>query len=112
MENLFTPLPQDFEKLAAAASVKRSSNFGKDPDLRTVGERTYQAFAVVEFSPSSDLPRQRDWRHIPYALWLQGDHGLHPHGPLTQHYLDIAVPDALQSRRPLKWGRSLLQTYL
>ena len=112
MENLFTPLPQDFEKLAAAASVKRSSNFGKDPDLRTVGERTYQAFAVVQFSPLSDAPRQRDWRHIPYALWLQGDHGLHPHAPLTQHYLDIAVPDALQSRRPLKWGRSLLHTYL
>jgi len=112
MENLFTPLPQDFEKLAAAASVKRSSNFGKDPDLRTVGERTYQAFAVVGFSPSSDAPRQRDWRHIPYALWLQGDHGLHPHHPLTQHYLDVAVPDALQSRRPLKWGRSLLHTYL
>ena len=54
METLFTPLPQDFEKLAAAASVKRSSNFGKDPDLRTVGERTYQAFAVVQFSPLSD----------------------------------------------------------
>jgi hypothetical protein len=33
MEELFTPLPQDFEKLAAAASVKRSSNFGKDPEL-------------------------------------------------------------------------------
>jgi hypothetical protein len=112
MKNLSTPLPQDFEKLAAAASVKRSSNFGKDPDLRTVGERTYQAFAVVEFSPTSGLPRQRDWRHIPYALWLQGGQGLHPHSPLTQHYLDIAVPEALQSRRPLKWGRSLLHTYL
>ena len=60
MENFFAPLPQDFEKLALAASIKRSNNFGKDPDLRTVGERTYQAFAMVDFSPLSDLPRQRD----------------------------------------------------
>ena len=49
MENFFAPLPQDFEKLALAASIKRSSNFGKDPDLQTVGERTYQAFAMVDF---------------------------------------------------------------
>jgi hypothetical protein len=26
--------------------------------------------------------------------------------------LDVAVPEALSSRRPLKWGRSLLHTYL
>ena len=80
--------------------------------LRTVGERTYQAFALVDFSHLSDLPRQRDWRHIPYALWLEGNHGLHPHQRLTHHYLDVAVLDALESRRPLKWGRSLLHTYL
>ena len=97
MENLFTPLPQDFEKLALAASLKRSSNFGKDPDLRTVGERTYQAFAAVDFSPSSDMPRQRDWRHIPYALWLEGDRGLHPHHPLTHQYLEVAMVEALES---------------
>jgi hypothetical protein len=62
--------PAKILKSSPQASVKRSSNFGKDPDLRTVGERTYQAFASCSFSPSSDAPRQRDWRHIPYALWL------------------------------------------
>jgi hypothetical protein len=48
---------------------------------------------------------------FPMPCGCTADHGLHPHHPLTQHYLDVAVPDALQSRRPLKWARSLLHTY-
>ena len=108
----FTPLPLDFEQLALAANAKRGSGFGKDPDLRTVGERTYSAFEEVNFSPNSDQPRARDWRHIPYALWLSAQKGLSDHAPLTKHYFDVAVPQAIQTRRPLKWGRGLLHTYL
>ena len=112
MQQFFAPLPQDFDQLAHAARTKRGGGFGKDPDLRTVGERTYSAFEIVRFDPSAETPRQRDWRHIPYALWLDESRGLHAHTALTQHYFDVAVPEALNTRRPLKWGRSLLHTYL
>ena len=108
----FTPLPPDFEQLALAASAKRGTGFGKDPDLRTVGERTYSAFEEVNFAPSSEQPRQRDWRLIPYALWLSEEKGLAEHPPLANHYFEVAVPNALATRRPLKWGRGLLHTYL
>lgn len=111
MPEFFAPLPPDFDQLAHAARMRRGSGFGKEPDLRTVGERTYSAFEAVAFSPSHPGPRQRDWRHIPYALWLNAERGLHTQEALTQHYLDVAVPEALQTRRPLKWGRSLLHTY-
>ena len=112
MQALFAPLPQDFDQLAHAARTKRGGGFGKDPDLRTVGERTFSAFERVQFEPQSQLPRQRDWRHIPYALWLSAERGLHPHAPLLTRYFDEVVPEALNARRPLKWGRSLLHTYL
>ena len=112
MSTFFAPLPQDFDQLAHAARTKRGSGLGKDPDLRTVGERTYSAFERVAFAPNSSTPRQRDWRHIPYALWLDAERGLHAHTPLTDRYFEVAVPEALSSRRPLKWGRGLLHTYL
>ena len=112
MSTFFAPLPQDFDQLAHAARTKRGGGFGKDPDLRTVGERTYSAFEQVQFDPQSKTPRQRDWRHIPYALWLSAERGLHTHTALLMRYFDEAVPEALASRRPLKWGRSLLHTYL
>jgi len=112
MQEFFAPLPQDFDQLAHAARTKRGGGFGKDPDLRTVGERTYSAFERVAFAPNSTTPRQRDWRHIPYALWLDAERGLHTHTPLTDRYFDVAVPEALNARRPLKWGRGLLHTYL
>ena len=112
MQELFAPLPQDFDQLAHAARTKRGGGFGKDPDLRTVGERTYSAFERVQFAPNSTTPRQRDWRNMPYALWLNAERGLHSHTPLTDRYFEVAVPEALTSRRPLKWGRGLLHTYL
>jgi EH_Signature domain len=112
MQELFAPLPQDFDQLAHAARTKRGGGFGKDPDLRTVGERTYSAFERVQFAPNSTAPRQRDWRNMPYALWLNAERGLHSHTPLTDRYFEVVVPEALASRRPLKWGRGLLHTYL
>ena len=112
MQELFAPLPQDFDQLAHAARTKRGGGFGKDSDLRTVGERTYSAFERVQFAPNSTAPRQRDWRNMPYALWLNAERGLHTHTPLTDRYFEVVVPEALASRRPLKWGRGLLHTYL
>ena len=112
MQELFAPLPPDFDQLALAARTKRGGGLGKDPDLRTVGERTYSAFDRVQFAPNSHTPRQRDWRNIPYALWLDAERGLHTHTPLTDRYFEVAVPEALNTRRPLKWGRGMLHTYL
>jgi EH_Signature domain len=112
MDTLFAPLPPDFDQLALAVRTKRGGGFGKDPDLRTVGERTYSAFEAVQFEPLSSAPRQRDWRHIPYALWLSAERGLHTQPQLTEHYFGHAVPKALDTRRPLKWGRGLLHAYL
>jgi phosphatidylglycerol:prolipoprotein diacylglycerol transferase len=57
MQEFFAPLPQDFDQLAHAARTKRSGGFGKDPDLRTVGERTYSAFERVHFAPNSSTPQ-------------------------------------------------------
>lgn len=120
MESLFVSPPKDFDHLSLAARTKRGGNLSREPDGRTVGERTYNAFKVVNFEPrpTRDLPhgmrppRERDWRQIPYAIWLQEGHGLYKHTPLLTHYCDVALPSALNTRRPLKWARSLLQTYL
>ena len=112
MPALFAPLPQDFDQLAHAARTKRGTGLGKEPDLRTVGERTYSAFEHVAFQPLSRGPRPRDWRHVPYALWLGADRGLRHHATLMAHYFQSVLPEALTSRRPLKSGRALLHTYL
>lgn len=115
--DFFKPLPHDFDHLAHAVRQRRGSGLGPELDLRSVGERTYSAFEAVSFSPqppanAAYAPRQRDWRHLPYALWLQADRGLHLHPELTQHYAHTVLPQALAARRPLKWARALLHTYL
>jgi hypothetical protein len=112
MSDFFAPLPPDFDQLALAARTKRGGGLGKDPDLRTVGERTYSVFQSVQFAPQSKIPRWRDWRNIPYALWVRPGRGLHTHTPLTDHYFEVELAQARSSRRPLKWGRGLLHTYL
>jgi hypothetical protein len=103
--DFFQPLPADFDQLAHAARMRRGNAMGKEPDLRSVGERTYSAF-------QGDSPRQRDWRNLPYALWLSAQRGLHTQPELTQRYFQAMLPQALQTRRPLRWGRAMLHTYL
>lgn len=113
---LFAPLPLDFDQLALAVRHPRDTALRPEPDLRSVGERTYSAFAEVDFAPlhphAAFPPRARDWRNLPYALWLGAERGLHHHPALTHYFFDVAVPEALNTRRPLKWGRALLHTYL
>ena len=101
----FQPLPHDFDQLAHAARQRRGNALGKEPDLRSVGERTYSAF-------EANAPRQRDWRNLPYALWLSPQRGLHTHSEVTAQYFKVMLTQALQTRRPLRWGRALLHTYL
>ena len=115
--DFFKPLPPDFDQLAHAARMRRGTGLGPEPDLRNVGERTFSAFEAVAFSPqppadARQAPRPRDWRHLPYALWLQGKRGLHGHAELTQYFWHTTLPQALTTRRPLKWARPLLHTYL
>ena len=120
MNTWFVSPPPDFDQLALAARTKRGGNLSRETDGRSVGERTYNAFKAVNFEPQpkqellGDMrpPRERDWRQIPYAIWLQEGHGLYKHTPLLSHYCAVALPRAAHTRRPLKWGRSVLQTYL
>ena len=120
MDTLFVAPPKDFDHLSLAARTKRGGNVSREPDGRTVGERTYNAFKAVHFEPRpttplpphARAPRERDWRQLPYAIWLPEGQGLYKHTPLLTHYCEVALPNAAQTRRPLKWGRSLLQTYL
>jgi len=110
--NLFAPLPPDFDQLAHAVRLLRGADFGVEPDLRTVGERTYAAFEAVGFQAHhSPALRQRHWRHLPYALWLSPERGLAQQPELLRHYGAVILPQALDSRRPLHWGRALLHAY-
>lgn len=126
MTVLFAPLPPDFDQLALAARIKRGNGIGNDPDLRSAGERTYAAFEAVNFAPllphaarqalgsgteETPTPRLRDWRHIPYALWLSGGRGLHTQTALVDRYLTQTLHETVRSRRPMRWGRSMLHTY-
>ena len=126
MTVMFAPLPLDFELLARASRIKRGNGIGNDPDLKGVGERTYAAFEAVNFAPllphaarqtmasateETPTPRLRDWRHIPYALWLSGGRGLHTQTALVDRYLTQTLHETVRSRRPMRWGRSMLHTY-
>ena len=105
LPDCFCALPADFDQLAHAARQRRGQALGKEPDLRSVGERTFAAFI-------EQRPRQRDWRHLPYAIWLSQERGLHAHPDITTQYFKVMLQQALQTRRPLRWARALLHTYL
>jgi len=105
LPDCFCALPADFDQLAHAARQRRGQALGKEPDLRSVGERTFAAFI-------EQRPRQRDWRHLPYAIWLSQERGLHAHPDITTQYFKVMLRQALQTRRPLRWARALLHTYL
>ena len=105
LPDFFHPLPADFDRLAHAARTRRGQALGKEPDLRNVGERTYSAF-------QGGAPRQRDWRNLPYALWLAPERGLHTQPEVTARYFQTMLAQALHTRRPLRWARALLHTYL
>ena len=104
-------LPLDFPLLSLVLQKFSGDKVGLPPDTRSIGERTYRRFEASGFTGSNIDPR--DWRHLPYALWIDKDGGLSSHPAITNSYLAEKLPLALVSaRRPMKWGRPLFFTYL
>jgi hypothetical protein len=107
---LATP-PIDFPLLSLVLTQISGDKVGVPPDTRSIGERTYRRFESSNFT--GDKVDQRDWRHVPYALWLDKNKELSKELNICNMYIDIHLPNALQAaRRPMKWGRPLFFTYL
>ena len=107
---LATP-PIDFPLLSLVLKQISGDRVGTPPDTRSIGERTYRRFELSNFT-GEDVD-QRDWRHFPYALWLDKNRELSKKTDLCDSYLNVHLPNALRTaRRPMKWGRPLFFTYL
>jgi hypothetical protein len=108
---IFALLPTDFPILTNILVQISGDKVGLPPDTRSIGERTYKRFELSGFTGNDVDPR--DWRHFPYALWLDHDKGLANQSLITKIYLQEQLPQSLKSaRRPMKWGRPLFFTYL
>ncbi len=108
--NLAT-LPVDFPLLSLILEQISGDKVGLPPDTRSIGERTYRRFESSGFTGNNVDPR--DWRHFPYALWLDEEKGLAIQSTITNTYLQEHLPQSLKTaRRPMKWGRPLFFTYL
>lgn len=104
-------LPVDFPLLTLILGQISGDKVGLPPDTRSIGERTYRRFESSNFTGEDVDPR--DWRHFPYALWLDQEKGLASHSSVTMRYLQDQLPQSLATaRRPMKWGRPLFFTYL
>jgi hypothetical protein len=104
-------LPTDFPLLSHILGQISGDKVGLPPDTRSIGERTYRRFELSGFT--SNNIDSRDWRHFPYALWLDEEKGLSNQPSITKTYLREQLPEALKSaRKPMKWGRPIFFTYL
>ena len=106
-----TSLPDGFPLLSLILEQISCDKVGLPPDTRSIGERTFRRFESSKFTGNDIEPR--DWRHFPYALWLDQKKGLASYSNITNMYLQDQLPQSLKSaRRPMKWGRPLFFTYL
>jgi len=84
---------------------------GPPPEISSLGEKTYKA--VMRFQNDLDSVKSRDWRHIPYALWLSNNRGLIFESEIITRYYEEEIPAIIkQARRPFKWGRPMLFVYV
>lgn len=106
----FVDLPTDFPSIDKAIAGLLSEQLGPPPDMRSIGQRTYQAF--INNQSNLDRIKTRDWRHLPYAIWLD-DGGLINIPAAIDRYLNKELPNAIEeSKRPIKWCRPLAFTYI
>lgn len=106
----FDNFPADLPAIEKALTTLISDQIGIPPDIVSIGQRTYKAFLSNE--GNFDLIKARDWRYLPFAIWLN-DGGLVTMPTVIDRYLDKELPIALStSRRPLKWCRPLAFTYI
>jgi hypothetical protein len=107
----FLDLPTDFPAISKAIKGLLSEPLGQLPDMRSIGEKTYDAFISNE--KNLDDVKKRDWRHLPYALWISESKGLVNNTEIVNRYLIKELNIARQeARRPLKWGKPLAFVYV
>lgn len=107
----FIGFPTELPHITKAVDSLLAEPVGPPPDTRSVGEKTLVAFNSN--SKNLDAVRPRDWRHVPYALWLDAHQGLHTNLDAVDRYIYSELPKALdEARRPMKWARPLFFTYV
>ena len=107
----FKDLPKDFPAITKATLALLSEPIGPPPDMRSIGQKTFEAFA--EQNDDFESIRTRDWRQVPYAIWLNQTGGLQTIPHALERYFKKELPSALvDARRPLKWGRPLIFIYI
>lgn len=107
----FTGVPTDFPAISKAIERLLSEPLGPPPDLRSIGEKTYQIF--LEKINNLDEVRTREWRHLPYAIWLTSEKGLFSQVDILSRYFEVELKRSLkEARRPIKWGRPLVFVYV
>jgi hypothetical protein len=107
----FSDLPIGFPSISNAVTGLLSEPIGPQPDMKSIGQKTYEVF----LNNSSDLNniKPRDWRNVPYAIWLKGSVGLCNRPDVIDRYLKKELPQGLEEgRRPIKWGRPLIFIYI
>lgn len=107
----FSGFPTELPMISKAVLGLLSEPVGPPPDMRSLGQKTLEAFLS---SPNDfDSIRKRDWRHVPYAIWIRDAGGLLSIPAAIERYLNLELPKALsETRRPLKWGRPLVFIYI
>ena len=107
----FNGFPTELPLISRAVNELLSEAVGPPPDMRSLGQKTLEAFLS---NPNDfDSIRKRDWRHVPYAIWIKDAGGLLNIPAAIDRYLTLELPKALkETRRPLKWGRPLVFIYI
>ena len=107
----FTDFPTQLPHITKAVRDLLSEPIGPPPDMRSLGQKTLETF--LNNQNELDSIRSRDWRHVPYAIWINEKEGLKSMPKAVERYLSIELPKALtETRRPIKWGRPLIFVYV
>ena len=107
----FTGFPSGFPAISNAIESLLSEPLGPPPDMRSIGEKTYEIFH--EKINNLDDVRTRNWRHLPYAIWLTSEKGLASETHILTRYFEVELKRSLdEARRPIKWGRPLVFIYI
>jgi hypothetical protein len=107
----FNGFPTELPAISKAVLGLLSEPIGIPPDMRSLGQRTLDA--ILRNLNNLDSVGKRDWRHVPYAIWIKDSNGLSNVPTAVERYLNIELPKALVDvRRPLKWARPLMFIYI
>ena len=107
----FNGFPTELPMISKAVLGLLSEAVGPPPDMRSLGQKTLEAFQNNRHD--FDSIKKRDWRHVPYAIWINDAHGLRNIPEAIDRYLNLELPKALsETRRPFKWGRPLVFIYV